>query len=113
MLAQQVIAHKRDGGTLTRAEIDAFVAGLVDATEGGWSDSQVAALAMAIVWRGMDAAETVALTQAMTQSLTVSWTTGRMATTALVRGSAPGAALSRTRRGQPSGVPQDRARWSG
>ncbi len=65
MLPQLVIATKRDGGALTRAMIDAFVAGLVD---GGWSDSQAAALAMAIVLRGMDRAETVALTEAMTAS---------------------------------------------
>jgi thymidine phosphorylase len=65
VLPQQVIATKRDGGVLSRAMIDAFVTGLVD---GGWSDSQAAALAMAIVLRGMDRAETVALTEAMTAS---------------------------------------------
>lgn len=69
MLAQQVIATKRDGGTLTRAQIDQFVAGLVAATpDAGWSDAQAAALAMAIVCRGMSADETVALTHAMTHS---------------------------------------------
>ena len=61
----EVIRHKRDGGTLSEAEIAGFVAGLVD---GGWSDAQAAALAMAIVWRGMDADETTALTRAMTHS---------------------------------------------
>jgi len=65
MLPQQIIATKRDGAPLSRAMIDAFVAGLVS---GAWSDSQAAALAMAIVLRGMDAAETVALTEAMTAS---------------------------------------------
>jgi thymidine phosphorylase len=65
MLAQEVIRTKRDGGALTAAQIDAFVQGL---TSGGWSDSQAAALAMAIVLRGMDGAETVALTRAMTRS---------------------------------------------
>jgi thymidine phosphorylase len=65
MLAQEIIAAKRDGHTLTRAMVDEFVQGLVS---GSWGDPQVAALAMAIVWRGMDADETVALTDAMTRS---------------------------------------------
>jgi len=65
MLPTETIARKRDGGALSRAEIDAFVQGLVD---GGWSDSQAAALAMAIALRGMDGSETVALTRAMTHS---------------------------------------------
>ncbi len=64
-LPQRVIAAKRDGHALSRPMIEDFVAGLVD---GRWSDSQAAALAMAIVLRGMDAAETVALTAAMTHS---------------------------------------------
>ncbi len=65
MLAQEIIRHKRDGQALSAQEIQAFVDGLVD---GSWSDSQAAALAMAIVLRSMDAAETVALTRAMTDS---------------------------------------------
>ena len=65
MLPQEVIRTKRDGAALTPAQIDAFVQGL---TSGRWSDSQAAALAMAIVLRGMDGAETVALTRAMTRS---------------------------------------------
>ncbi|MDP3222375.1 MAG: thymidine phosphorylase, partial [Rubrivivax sp.] len=60
-----MIASKRDGHALSTAQIQHFVQGLVD---GSWSDSQAAALAMAIVWRGMDTAETVALTDAMTRS---------------------------------------------
>lgn len=69
MLAAEVIANKRDGRALCQAEIRAFVAGLT-APEGQarWSDAQVAALAMAVLLRGMDRAETVALTQAMTDS---------------------------------------------
>lgn len=69
VLPQQIIAAKRDGHALSAVQVDAFVAGLV--AEGGaaaWSDAQAAALAMAIVLRGMDHAETVALTQAMTRS---------------------------------------------
>ncbi len=65
MQASTTIATKRDGGALSRAQIDDFVQGLVN---GNWSDGQAAALAMAIVWRGMDTAETVALTRAMTHS---------------------------------------------
>ena len=65
LLPQEIIRLKRDGHPLAAAQIDAFVDGLVT---GGWSDAQAAALAMAVVLRGMDAAETVALTQAMTRS---------------------------------------------
>ncbi|MFN0185197.1 MAG: thymidine phosphorylase [Aquabacterium sp.] len=60
-----VIHAKRDGHALDAAQIGAFVRGLVD---GRWSDAQAAALAMAIVLRGMDRAEVVALTRAMTDS---------------------------------------------
>ena len=65
MLPAEVIASKRDGGALSPAQIEHFVNGLVS---GSWSDSQAAALAMAILLRGMDRAETVALTAAMTAS---------------------------------------------
>ena len=65
MQPAETIRAKRDGGALSGAQIDDFARGLVD---GRWADSQVAALAMAIVWRGMEAAETVALTQAMMHS---------------------------------------------
>jgi thymidine phosphorylase len=65
MQATEIIRNKRDGGTLTLEQITAFVHGL---TSGAWSDSQAAAIAMAILLRGMDTAETVALTAAMTHS---------------------------------------------
>jgi thymidine phosphorylase len=65
MLAQEIIRLKRDGGTLSVAQIEAFVHGLVDRS---WSEGQVAALAMAVCLRGMDRAECVALTRAMTHS---------------------------------------------
>jgi thymidine phosphorylase len=68
MLAQDIIRTKRDGGALSGAQIVQVVQGLVD---GSWSDSQAAALAMAVLLRGMDTAETVALTRAMTHSGTV------------------------------------------
>jgi thymidine phosphorylase len=65
MLAQEIIRIKRDGGALTPAQIDSFVGGLVDRS---WSEGQVAALAMAVLLRGMSRAECVALTRAMTHS---------------------------------------------
>ncbi len=65
MLPQQIISSKRDGATLAPAQIKHFVNGLVS---GAWSEGQVAALAMAILLKGMDRAETVALTAAMTHS---------------------------------------------
>jgi len=65
MQPAETIAAKRDGQALSPAQVQHFVRGLVD---GSWGDSQVAALAMAIVLRGMDTDETVALTSAMTHS---------------------------------------------
>ncbi len=68
MAAAEIIRAKRGGHALDAAQIDAFVRGLVDRT---WSEGQVAALAMAIVLKGMTHAETAALTRAMTHSGTV------------------------------------------
>jgi thymidine phosphorylase len=65
LLPAEVIRAKRDRGTLSPAQIEAFVRGLVD---GSWSEGQVAALAMAILLNGLDPGECVALTQAMTHS---------------------------------------------
>ena len=65
MLPVEVIRTKRDGAALSPAQIDAFVRGLVDQT---WSEGQVAALAMAILLRGMTRDECVQLTRAMTHS---------------------------------------------
>ena len=65
MQPAEIIRIKRDGGVLDSAQIAAFVRGLVD---GRWSEGQAAAMAMAILLRGMDRAETVALTQAMQHS---------------------------------------------
>lgn len=64
-LPQELIRTKRDGGRLDEAAIRAFVRGLVD---GAWSDAQVGAFAMAVLLRGMQTAETVALTAAMRDS---------------------------------------------
>jgi pyrimidine-nucleoside phosphorylase len=60
-----VIARKRDGYALTRADIDLFVAGV---TSGAWPDYQASALLMAIVLRGMNPEETQALTDAMVRT---------------------------------------------
>ncbi len=68
MLAPEIIRIKRDGGRLTGAQIRAFVHGLAAGDCGGWSEGQAAAMAMAILLRGMDAEETVALTLAMADS---------------------------------------------
>src|SRR5436190_10298694 len=65
MLVAELIRRKRDGGELSPQEIDELVAGIAS---GAVTDAQVGALAMAVVWRGMSAAERVALTGAMTRS---------------------------------------------
>lgn len=64
----EIIRAKRDGLALSGPQIQAFARGLAD---GSWGDAQAGALAMAVLLRGMDTAETVALTQAMTHSGTV------------------------------------------
>lgn len=65
MLPQEIIRRKRDGAELTDEEIAGFIAALTDDTA---SEGQIAAFAMAVWFRGMDARETVALTQAMRDS---------------------------------------------
>ena len=70
----EIIRCKREGGALDAEHIQAFVDGLTDRS---WSEGQVAALAMAICWRGMDRAECMALTRAMAHSGEVlDWTGG-------------------------------------
>ncbi len=67
MLFAEIIRKKRDGGeTLSQGEIAAMVAGISsnEASEGG----QVAAFAMAVLWRGMERDEAAALTLAMRDS---------------------------------------------
>ncbi len=65
MRMYDIIKHKRDGLELTAKEINHFVAGYVD---GSIPDYQASALAMAIFLRGMNAAETAALTMEMAVS---------------------------------------------
>jgi pyrimidine-nucleoside phosphorylase len=65
MRAVDIIRKKRDGGTLTAAEIASFVSGV---TDGAWDDAQAAALLMATLLRGMDEDETATLTDAMVRS---------------------------------------------
>jgi pyrimidine-nucleoside phosphorylase len=63
---QHIIIKKRDGGTLTKEEIEFFARGVTDGE--GFKDYQAAALLMAIVWRGMTPQETAWLTDAMMRS---------------------------------------------
>jgi pyrimidine-nucleoside phosphorylase len=63
--AIDVIRKKRDGGELSRGEIDYLVNSY---TVGDIPDYQVSAWLMAVVWRGMTRAETAALTDAMLHS---------------------------------------------
>ena len=62
MRAVDLIQGKRDGRELSREEIAFFVDGY---TRGDIPDYQASALAMAVFFRGMTPAETVALTEAM------------------------------------------------
>ncbi|MBL9214647.1 MAG: thymidine phosphorylase [Opitutaceae bacterium] len=62
---QDIIIKKRDGGALSRAEIEFFARGVSD---GRFADYQATALLMAIFWRGMTAQETAWLTDAMMRS---------------------------------------------
>jgi pyrimidine-nucleoside phosphorylase len=62
MRAVDVIQRKRDGHELTRDEIAFFVEGY---TRGSIPDYQASALAMAVFFKGMTSAETVALTESM------------------------------------------------
>ena len=57
MVIQPLIERKRDGGELTAAEWTALVEGF---TAGAVPDYQMSALLMAVVLRGMSAAELTA-----------------------------------------------------
>ena len=65
MLPVQSIRKKRDGLALDDAELRAFVAGVTDGTI---PDYQIAAMLMAIFWRGLDGRELATWADAMTRS---------------------------------------------
>ncbi|TIX92387.1 thymidine phosphorylase [Rhizobium sp. P44RR-XXIV] len=71
MIPQEIIRLKRNGGTLSAADIEGFVGALA---RGELAESQIGAFAMAVWFRGMTREETVALTLAMARSGdTLSW----------------------------------------
>lgn len=65
MRMYDIIKKKRDGGTLTKEEIEFFISGYVS---GDIPDYQASALLMAIYFRGMNVDETTCLTLAITNS---------------------------------------------
>lgn len=65
MRAPELIMKKRDGGELSGAELKYLIDGMVS---GEVADYQMAALCMAVFFRGMSPRETADLTQAMTLS---------------------------------------------
>jgi pyrimidine-nucleoside phosphorylase len=74
MLPAQIIQRKRDGQALTEGEISFFIDGF---TRGELPDYQMAALAMAICFVGMNFDETMWLTRAMIESgKVVEWKRG-------------------------------------
>jgi thymidine phosphorylase len=62
---QEIIRAKREGAELDGPAIQSFVQGL---TDGSWSEGQIAALAMAVFFRGMSMRERAGLTTAMARS---------------------------------------------
>lgn len=64
----EIIRKKRDGGTLTREELEFIIGGYV---QGDIAEYQMSALLMALYFRGMDFEETALLTDVMLRSGTV------------------------------------------
>jgi thymidine phosphorylase len=65
MIPQEIIRRKRNGETLSTEEIETFIAALA---AGRLSEGQIGAFAMAVWFKGMSRAETVALTLSMARS---------------------------------------------
>ncbi|NTJ66626.1 thymidine phosphorylase [Agrobacterium rhizogenes] len=65
MIPQEIIRQKRNGASLSAADIDAFIGAL---GRGELAESQIGAFAMAVWFQGMTREETVALTLAMARS---------------------------------------------
>ena len=65
MLMTELIAKKRDGAALSAEEIEYMIEGY---TRGDIPDYQMSAMLMAMYFRGLDHAETVAMTMAMMRS---------------------------------------------
>jgi pyrimidine-nucleoside phosphorylase len=65
MLPVQLIRNKRDGGSLADADLRAFIAGV---TDGSIPDYQIAAMLMAIFFKGLDDRELATWADAMTTS---------------------------------------------
>lgn len=65
MLPQEIIRKKRNGESLSRAEVSFFTKGIGD---GSISEGQIAAFAMAVYFRGMELSERIALTEGMRDS---------------------------------------------
>ncbi|MBQ4340438.1 MAG: thymidine phosphorylase, partial [Firmicutes bacterium] len=65
MQMKDIIEKKRDGGILTRDEIDFFVEGY---TDGSIPDYQASALLMTVFFQGLNKEETFFLTEAMKRS---------------------------------------------
>ena len=65
MRPQEIIRIKRDGGRLSRENIDEFINGVCDSS---WADYQISALVMAMFLKGLDLEEQDALTYAMLHS---------------------------------------------
>lgn len=71
MLVQEFIRKKRDNEKLSAKEIRSYINGVTDHSV---TESQVAAMSMAILLNGMDNEERVELTMAMAQSgITIGW----------------------------------------
>ncbi len=64
-LPQEIIKNKRDGKVLSQAEIDFFIQGITNNTV---SEGQIAAFAMAVYFKDMNAQERIDFTQSMVNS---------------------------------------------